>query len=85
MADEERKTSKRSRFDQTEPDVKRTSRFDRRSRSPTTRRISDTQRSRSPLPPKAPFSPGADNKKSPLDPAAVAGKLNSIPVSTAKT
>ena len=75
MADEERKSSKRSRFDQTEPDVKRTSRFDRRSRSPTSR-VSESQRSRSPLVPKTPFSPGAESKKSPLDPAAAAGKLD---------
>ncbi|CAF9914287.1 hypothetical protein IMSHALPRED_001871 [Imshaugia aleurites] len=73
MADEERKVSKRSRFDQTEPDVKRISRFDRdrRSRSPTSR-ASETQRSRSPLAPKTPFSPGADDRKTPLDPAAAA-------------
>ncbi|KAF6224033.1 hypothetical protein HO133_010607 [Letharia lupina] len=71
MADEERKVSKRSRFDQTEPDVKRTSRFDRRSRSPTSRN-SETQRSRSPLAPKTPFSPGAEDRKTPLDPAAAA-------------
>ena len=75
MADEERKSSKRSRFDQTEPDVKRTSRFDRRSRSPTSR-ASESQRSRSPLISKTPFSPGAESKKSPLDPAAAAGKLD---------
>ena len=74
MADEERKTSKRSRFDQTEPEVKRTSRFDRRSRSPPSR-TSETQRSRSPLVSKTPFSPGAENRKTPLDPAAAAGKL----------
>ncbi len=76
MADEERRTSKRSRFDQTEPEVKRISRFDRldrRSRSPTSR-TSEIQRSRSPLTPKTPFSPGAENRKTPLDPAAAAGK-----------
>ncbi|KAL9073228.1 MAG: hypothetical protein Q9161_003060 [Pseudevernia consocians] len=74
MADEERKFSKRSRFDQTEPDVKRSSRFDRRSRSPTSK-TSETQRSRSPLAPKTPFSPGAEDRKTPqtpLDPAAAA-------------
>ena len=75
MADEARKSSKRSRFDQTEPDVKRTSRFDRRSRSPASR-ASESQRSRSPLLPKTPFSPGAESKKSPLDPAAAAGRLD---------
>ena len=75
MADEERKSSKRSRFDQTEPDVKRTSRFDRRSRSPTSR-ASESQRSRSPLVSKTPFSPGAQSQKSPSDPAAAAGRLD---------
>ena len=78
MADEERKGSKRSRFDQTESDVKRTSRFDRRSRSPTSR-ASESQRSRSPLVPKTTFSPGTESKKSPLDPAAAAGGLDHSP------
>ena len=48
MADDEKRSSKRSRFDQTEPDSKRSSRFDRRSRSPSNRH-SETQRSRSPV------------------------------------
>ena len=73
MADEERKTSKRSRFDQKEPDVKRNSRFDRRSRSPTSR-TSEARRSRSPLPPKTPFSPDTENRKTPSDPATAAGE-----------
>lgn len=75
MAEEDRKGSKRSRFDQTEPDVKRTSRFDRRSRSPISR-TSEPRRSRSPLAAKTPFSPGAEDRKTPLDPAAAAGKLD---------
>jgi hypothetical protein len=45
MAEEEPR--KRSRFDQTEPDRPRPSRFDRRSRSPP--RQVDTRRSRSPI------------------------------------
>ena len=77
MADEERKVSKRSRFDQKEPDVKRTSRFDRRSRSPTSR-TSETRRSRSPLAPNTSLSPGAEDRKTPLDPAAAAGKLHQL-------
>ncbi|KAL2041147.1 hypothetical protein N7G274_006091 [Stereocaulon virgatum] len=71
MADDERRISKRSRFDQTEPEPKRSSRFDRRSRSPSTR-TSDTRRSRSPLGQKAPFSPGSEERKTPTDPAAAA-------------
>ena len=71
MADDERRGSKRSRFDQTEPEPKRTSRFDRRSRSPASKQ-SDTRRSRSPLSVKSPLSPGALGAKS--DPAAAAGK-----------
>jgi len=75
MADEERRSAKRSRFDQTEPDVKRSSRFDRRSRSPAARK-SDSRRSRSPLS-KEPLSPAPeDKKKVALDPAAAAGECN---------
>ncbi|KAI4154067.1 MAG: hypothetical protein LQ340_001922 [Diploschistes diacapsis] len=48
MADEEKRISKRSRFDQTEPEPKRSSRFDRRSRSPSNRH-SESHRSRSPV------------------------------------
>jgi hypothetical protein len=70
MADDERR-AKRSRFDQTEPDHRRQSRFDRRSRSPTSRQ-SDTTRQRSPLP-KDPRSPGAE--ASAQDPAAAAGNV----------
>ncbi|KAI4189807.1 MAG: hypothetical protein LQ346_005055 [Caloplaca aetnensis] len=75
MADEERRSSKRSRFDQTEPEPKRSSRFDRRSRSPS-RRESETQRSRSPLAASNSLSPGATDTKGPkafaADPAAAA-------------
>lgn len=84
MADEERRSSKRSRFDQTEPEVKRSSRFDRRSRSPTSR-ASETQRSRSPLVPKTPFRPGAEGSKTPSDPAAAAGKLEQLSWPMAKS
>ncbi|KAF4986718.1 hypothetical protein FDECE_15804, partial [Fusarium decemcellulare] len=67
MDDTERRTVKRSRFDQTEPEPKRASRFDRRSRSPPTRR-SDSGRDRSPI-----GNDGSpDSKKSPADAAAAA-------------
>ncbi|KAI4129188.1 MAG: hypothetical protein LQ338_002347 [Usnochroma carphineum] len=75
MADDERRGSKRSRFDQTEPEPKRSSRFDRRSRSPS-RRQSETRRSRSPLAPSNPLSPRATESKGPkafaADPATAA-------------
>ncbi|KAI1825408.1 hypothetical protein F4861DRAFT_538092 [Xylaria intraflava] len=69
MDDTDRRTAKRSRFDQTEPEPRR-SRFDRRSRSPAARKP-DSARDRSPL------SRGADSatpetKKSPVDAAAAA-------------
>ncbi|KAI1354446.1 hypothetical protein F5Y01DRAFT_302736 [Xylaria sp. FL0043] len=69
MDDTERRTTKRSRFDQTEPEPRR-SRFDRRSRSPAARKP-DSARDRSPL------NRGADSatpetKKSPVDAAAAA-------------
>ncbi|KAI1266141.1 hypothetical protein F5Y18DRAFT_416531 [Xylariaceae sp. FL1019] len=69
MDDTERRTAKRSRFDQTEPEPRR-SRFDRRSRSPAPRR-SDATRDRSPL--MSPDAVGPDSKKSPVDAAAAAG------------
>ncbi|KAE9377754.1 hypothetical protein N431DRAFT_434901 [Stipitochalara longipes BDJ] len=47
MDDTERRAVKRSRFDQKEPEPKRTSRFDRRSRSPPA--VKEPRRSRSPL------------------------------------
>ncbi|KAI1745481.1 hypothetical protein F4680DRAFT_402335 [Xylaria scruposa] len=69
MDDTERRTAKRSRFDQTEPEPRR-SRFDRRSRSPPARKP-DSTRDRSPL------NRGADSatpeaKKNPVDAAAAA-------------
>jgi len=73
MADDARRSTKRSRFDQTEPEVKR-SRFDRRSRSPSTKQ-SESKRSKSPVVQDSPLSPGAQDIKSPSDPAAAAGEL----------
>ncbi|KAJ9197005.1 hypothetical protein DTO166G4_2602 [Paecilomyces variotii] len=73
MADEERRT-KRSRFDQTEPEPRR-SRFDRRSRSPSARQ-SESTRTRSPLS-REPRSPAAEDKKDPAAAAAAAAaKIN---------
>ncbi|KAL8804541.1 MAG: hypothetical protein Q9223_005958 [Gallowayella weberi] len=73
--EDERRSSKRSRFDQTEPEAKRSSRFDRRSRSPS-RRESETKRSRSPLASSKSMSPGAAETAGPkafaTDPAAAA-------------
>ncbi|OCL13307.1 hypothetical protein AOQ84DRAFT_332853 [Glonium stellatum] len=61
---------KRSRFDQTEPpESKRASRFDRRSRSPSSRK-SESRRSRSPISPGWTSPPSAEKKK--IDPAAAA-------------
>ena len=76
MADEERR-SKRSRFDQTEPEPRKPSRFDRRSRSPVSRH-SESRRSRSPLG-KDSRSPTARDSKTPVDPAAAAGTSLSCP------
>jgi len=70
MDDTERRTAKRSRFDQTEPEPKRASRFDRRSRSPPAKKA-EARRSRSPIA-RASGSPAATG----LDPAAAAGKDN---------
>ncbi|KAL8796311.1 MAG: hypothetical protein Q9182_007400 [Xanthomendoza sp. 2 TL-2023] len=73
--EDERRSSKRSRFDQTEPEAKRSSRFDRRSRSPS-RKESETKRSRSPLASSKSLSPGAAETAGPkafaADPAAAA-------------
>lgn len=71
MDDTERRSAKRSRFDQTEP--KRTSRFDRRSRSPpVSKPEAESRRSRSPLP-RVSDSPATDSaKKGGADPAAAA-------------
>ncbi|KAL6808985.1 hypothetical protein GGI42DRAFT_316904 [Trichoderma sp. SZMC 28013] len=65
MEDSERRP-KRSRFDQTEPEPRRASRFDRRSRSPPTRRHEG--RDRSPLPKEE----DSETKKPPVDAAAAA-------------
>ncbi|KAL1960221.1 hypothetical protein VTO42DRAFT_8764 [Malbranchea cinnamomea] len=67
MADSERR-AKRSRFDQTEPEPRR-SRFDRRSRSPSSRQP-DSARKRSPLG-RDTKSPATEDKSRP-DPAAAA-------------
>ncbi|KAL2149566.1 hypothetical protein VTH82DRAFT_8217 [Thermothelomyces myriococcoides] len=70
MDDTERRNVKRSRFDQTEPEPRR-SRFDRRSRSPPARRSdSDRDRERSPL--SKPRDTPSDSKSPPVDPAAAA-------------
>ncbi|KKY37278.1 putative kh domain-containing protein [Diaporthe ampelina] len=69
MDDSERRTAKRSRFDQKEPEPRRASRFDRRSRSPSARK-DDSVRDRSPLSKDRDI--GASPVKSPVDPAAAA-------------
>lgn len=71
MDDSERRTAKRSRFDQTEPEPRR-SRFDRRSRSPPTKRSSEPGRDRSPLGREG-DNGVAEPKKASVDPAAAAG------------
>jgi hypothetical protein len=75
MDDTERRAVKRSRFDQKEPEPKRTSRFDRRSRSPPA--VKEPRRSRSPLAraSRSPASASANINSS--DPAAAAGKFES--------
>lgn len=73
MADDERR-AKRSRFDQTEPDHRRQSRFDRRSRSPTSRQ-SDSARQRSPLGKEAPGAEAPAKPASAQDPTAAAGNV----------
>lgn len=77
MADDERR-AKRSRFDQTEPEPRR-SRFDRRSRSPSARQ-SESTRTRSPLSREA-RSPAGDGAPKPAvaDPAAAAGMYRDAP------
>lgn len=72
MSEEPRK---RSRFDQTEADPRR-SRFDRRSRSPSNR-DSEARRSRSPLAPPHSGSPASTEHKDPAAAAAAAAaKIN---------
>jgi hypothetical protein len=72
MEDTDRR--KRSRFDQTEPEPKRASRFDRRSRSPPAKKH-DTGRDRSPVSSSKTRESATPDAKSPVDPAAAAGKL----------
>lgn len=67
MADADRPGGKRSRFDQTEPEPRKPSRFDRRSRSPPSRR--SEARERSSLAKDAP----SETSKPSVDPAAAAG------------
>ncbi|KAF4582043.1 hypothetical protein GQ602_006667 [Ophiocordyceps camponoti-floridani] len=67
MADDDRYGGKRSRFDQTEPDSRRSSRFDRRSRSPSARRVE--ARDRSPI---ARDGAPSEARSPPVDPAAAA-------------
>ncbi|KAL2160257.1 hypothetical protein VTH06DRAFT_1430 [Thermothelomyces fergusii] len=70
MDETERRNVKRSRFDQTEPEPRR-SRFDRRSRSPPARKPdSGRDRERSPL--SKPRDAPTDSKSPPVDPAAAA-------------
>ncbi|KAK0612874.1 hypothetical protein B0T17DRAFT_541987 [Bombardia bombarda] len=78
MDDAERRSAKRSRFDQVEAEPRRPSRFDRRSRSPPPRKSEPGGggRDRSPLSsrPPAPLPRGSStpDAKSPIDPAAAA-------------
>lgn len=74
MADDERRTSKRSRFDQTESEVKRSSRFDRDSRSPLSSNAYTRQRSRSPVVPKSTLTANEGKRSPAVDPATAAGK-----------
>lgn len=73
MDDTERRTAKRSRFDQKEPEPRKVSRFDRRSRSPPARNDDSSARDRSPLS-RDRDTDGSPATKSPIDPAAAAGK-----------
>ncbi|KXX81219.1 hypothetical protein MMYC01_201402 [Madurella mycetomatis] len=71
MDDAERRSTKRSRFDQTEPEPRRASRFDRRSRSPPPRKLdAGRERERSPISRSRDSAPAGS--KSPVDPAAAA-------------
>lgn len=73
MDDTERRTVKRSRFDQKEP-AARSSRFDRRSKSPPPARENGSRRSRSPMSrDRQTESPAKDARKPVADPAAAAG------------
>ncbi|KAK0706701.1 hypothetical protein B0T26DRAFT_468153 [Lasiosphaeria miniovina] len=71
MDDSERRSAKRSRFDQTEPEPRRHSRFDRRSRSPpATKR--EPGRDRSPLSGTRDVRSETPDHKPAIDPAAAA-------------
>lgn len=72
MDDGDRRITKRSRFDQTQPEPKK-SRFDRRSRSPPSRKP-DTTRDRSPLSRDGDRATPEAAKKPASDPAAAAGE-----------
>lgn len=72
MGDDERRV-KRSRFDQTEPEPRKLSRFDRRSRSPSSRQQTDSRRSRSPLGKDLRSPVSSDKRSASIDPAAAAG------------
>ncbi|KAK5997042.1 hypothetical protein PT974_02393 [Cladobotryum mycophilum] len=74
MDDSERRTTKRSRFDQTEPETKRASRFDRRSRSPPARR--SEARDRSPLSRESPSETKKPQVDAAVAAAAAAAKIN---------
>ena len=82
MADDERRTSKRSRFDQTESDVRRSSRFDRDSRSPVSRHAYTRQRSRSPIAPKSTSTTNEEKRSPAVDPAAAAGNEYTCQIGT---
>lgn len=71
MDDSERRSAKRSRFDQTEPEPRKASRFDRRSRSPPAVYRLDAGRDRSPIS-KGRGSATPDVKSPAIDPAAAA-------------
>ena len=71
MDDSERRSGKRSRFDQTQPEPRK-SRFDRRSRSPPSRRP-EAQRERSPISRDGDRESSEGPKKPAVDPAAAAG------------
>ncbi|KAL2015737.1 hypothetical protein VTK56DRAFT_4884 [Thermocarpiscus australiensis] len=72
MDDAERRSAKRSRFDQTEPEPRRASRFDRRSRSPPAHKSeSGRDRERSPISRPRDSTP-AGSKSPSVDPAAAA-------------
>ncbi|KAK3321155.1 hypothetical protein B0T19DRAFT_444934 [Cercophora scortea] len=73
MDDTERRSAKRSRFDQTEAEPRRPSRFDRRSRSPPPRKPESVrERDRSPLSSSRARESSTPDAKSPIDPAAAA-------------